>query len=78
MTETRAVAHLPSLDIEILHRQEEDSETLTVSLRAVPGFEAVGAWLDPLRLCGAWLRLNPWLAGNPWLPPAEPRHLPRS
>ena len=77
MTETRAVAHLPSLDIEILHRQEEGAETLTVSLRAVPGFEAVGAWLDPMRVWSEWLRLNPWLGGA-WLPPpGEPRRLPR-
>jgi hypothetical protein len=79
MTETRATAHLPSLDIEIHHRQEPDAETLTVSLRAVPGLDAVGAWLDPMRLWGEWLRLNPFLRGNPWLPASpEPRRLPRS
>jgi hypothetical protein len=80
MDETRAVARLPGLDVAIDHRVESGAETITVSLRATPGFEAVAAWLDPLAM-RAWM--TPWLGLNPWLaaalPPAEraPR-LPRS
>ena len=92
MEETRAVARLPGLDIAIDHRVEDDAETIVVSLRATPGFEAVAAWLDPMTMMRAWMApwaaLNPWLAAvlppaepaSPRLPPAEPvrRALPRS
>ena len=82
MEETRAVARLPGLDIAIDHRVEDDAETIVVSLRATPGFEAVAAWLDPMTMMRAsmapWAALNPWLAAV--LPSAEPvkRALPRS
>lgn len=82
MDETRAVARLPGLDIAIDHRVEDDAETIVISLRAAPGFEAVATWLDPVTMMRAWMA--PWAAFNPWLaavlPPAEPvrRALPRS
>lgn len=66
--ETRAVAKLPQLDIEIRHRQvpEEGAEYLSISLRATPGFDQAMALLDPFRLVAAWASLNPWLAlANP-------------
>jgi hypothetical protein len=46
--ETRAVARLPHLDIEILHRRpwEGEGEQLMVSLRATPSFEALGRMLE--------------------------------
>ncbi len=53
MEETRAVARLPGLDIAIDHRVEDDAETIVVSLRATPGFEAVAAWLDPMTMMRA-------------------------
>jgi hypothetical protein len=57
MDETRAVAKLPHLNIEVTHRRlsEEDAQQLTVSVRAVPSFGAVARWLE---LHPAW----PWLA----------------
>ena len=66
MTETRAVAKLPQLDIEIRRRAapEEQAEYLSIQLRATPGFEAAAAMLDPFRLMTAWAGVNPWLA---WL-----------
>lgn len=64
--DTRAVAKLPNLEIEIRHRHapDEGAEYLSVSLRATPDLRAVAAWLDPFALARAWVSLNPWLA--PW------------
>jgi hypothetical protein len=85
MDETRAVAHLPNLDIEILHRQlpDERAEQLLISLRARPSFEAFGRWLDAPGSAAAWLTLGPFLAWQqaalalwaPWLTAAA-RALP--
>jgi hypothetical protein len=85
MDETRAVAHLPNLDIEILHRQlpDERAEQLLISLRARPSFEAFGRWLDAPGPAAAWLTLSPFLAWQqaalalwaPWLAAAS-RTLP--
>ena len=64
MDETRAVAKLPHLDIEVRHAKapDEQAEYLSISLRATPDLAtAVGA-LDPYVLMRAWLQLNPWLA----------------
>ena len=74
--DTRAVARLPGLEIEIRHRKvaEEGAEYLAVSLKAVPDLEAATAWLEPQRrLLAAWAPFNPWLAawrfwGLPLLP----------
>ena len=84
MDETRAVAHLPNLDVEILHRRlpDEDAEQLLISLRARPSFEAL-AGLEAPGLASAWLALNPFLAWQqaalalwaPWLAAAS-RALP--
>ena len=43
MDETKAVARLPNLDIELRHRRvpEEAAEYLSISLRAVPSFRAM-------------------------------------
>jgi hypothetical protein len=77
MDETRAVARLPRLDIEISHRREDQAELLTVSLRATPGFDAVAEWLDPGHLLRVWASFNPWLAFNPWIGPALKQLPPR-
>jgi hypothetical protein len=85
MDETRAVAHLPNLDIEIVHRRlpDEDAEQLLISLRVRPSFEALGRWLEAPGPASAWLALNPFLAWQqaalarwaPWLAAAS-RTLP--
>jgi hypothetical protein len=85
MDETRAVAHLPNLDIEILHRQlpHERAEQLLISLRAQPSLEAFARWLDAAAPVSPWLALNPFLAWQqaalalwaPWLTAAA-RALP--
>ncbi|HEX3497741.1 MAG TPA: hypothetical protein VHT04_00310 [Stellaceae bacterium] len=48
MDETKAVARLPNLDIEIHHRRapEEAAEYLSISLRATPSFRAMTDHLD--------------------------------
>lgn len=77
--DTRAVAKLPNLDIEVRRRlaPDEGAEYLSVSLRATPGLDAVARWLDPFGHMRAWASLKPWLA--PWWGVAAalpPRPLP--
>jgi hypothetical protein len=73
MTETRAVARLPQLDIEIHHREapEEGAEYLSITLRATPDLGAAARLLDPFSLLSATAAWNPWLAwlrmAGPWL-----------
>jgi hypothetical protein len=64
MDETRAIARLPQLDIEIRHRRiaEEGAEYLSLSLKATPSFEAATLWLNPFRMAQLWLAINPLLA----------------
>ena len=86
MDETRAVAHLPNLDIEILHRQlpDERAEQLLISLRARPSFDALARWFEGSGAASAWLVLNPFVAWQqaalalwlPWL--TASRTLPRA
>jgi len=69
LDETRAVARLPHLDVEIRHRRvpEENAELLEISLRAVPSLDAAAALLDPFRLADPARLLSTWAAFNPWL-----------
>jgi hypothetical protein len=62
--DTRAVARLPNLEIEIRHRNapEEGAEYLAITLKARPDLEAAAAWLSPFRLLATATALNPWLA----------------
>ncbi len=75
---TKATAHLPGLDIEIVHRRSPDggSEQLSINLQAVPSFEAFGRFLEtanPFALWAdtAWLNWFSWLevtrAAMPWI-----------
>jgi hypothetical protein len=69
--ETRAVARLPHVDIEIRHKKapEEGAEYLAITLRATPDLDTAAAFLDPMRLVTAWASFNPWTA---WLRLADP------
>jgi hypothetical protein len=74
MTETRAVANLPNLNIEILHREapQEGAEYLSIILRGTPDLGAALRLLDPfgLLLAGpAAASFDPWRA---WLRLADP------
>jgi len=83
----RASAQLPGLSIDIVHSQSPDggSEQISITLQAVPSFEAFGRafeatnpfvfWTQAMRL--AWL---PWLeaARIAMLPPSLPAPKPSS
>jgi hypothetical protein len=66
--ETRAVAHLPNLDIEIIHRRPLDgnSEQMVITLRAMPSFEAFGRCLEVANPMLFWMTLTQ-MAWLPWL-----------
>jgi hypothetical protein len=74
LDETRAVARLPHLDIEIRHRKapEEGAEYLSIDLRATPDFRAAASLLDPLRLADPGRLLAAWASLNPWWRLADP------
>lgn len=90
--ETKATARLPSLDIEIIHSRSPsgDAERISISVLAVPTFEAFGRYLEAANPFLFWMRLartawTPWLGATPAkhskrnlgrLPPAEKTDLP--
>jgi hypothetical protein len=65
---TRATAHLPGLDIEIVHRRSPsaDAELISIHLQAVPSFEAFGRFLEGANPFAFWVRAAQ-LAWQPWL-----------
>ena len=75
--QTRAVAHLPGLDIEIVHRPPtaDGGEAIGVMLRATPSFDALlGSPAFAPALLPAAFPANPWrglAAFNPFLMWAE-------
>ena len=80
--ETRATARLPSLDVEIVHRRplEGGDEQISMTVRAVPSFEAFGRFLEASNPLLFWTRVmemtwSPWLSGRIDAPP-EPLRKP--
>jgi len=82
---TKATAHLPGLDIDVVHRQSStgDWEQVSINLRASPSFEALGRSFetaDPFTLWAqaAHLMWMPWLlaAQTMKLPDGRSRALP--
>jgi len=69
---TRASAHLPGLDIEIVHRRSPagDVEHITIDLRAVPSFAQFGSWFGAATPF-AWWMLATQMMWAPWLAVAE-------
>ena len=76
--ETKASALLPNLKIEILHGRlpTGDAERLTISVLAVPSFEAFGRYLEAANPFLFWMRFAQ-TAWAPWLS-AFPASTPRS
>jgi hypothetical protein len=82
--ETRATARLPNLDIEIIHGRSADgnAERLSISVLAVPSFEAFGRYLETANPFLFWMRVAqtvwaPWLGSAPVsLPPGSFARLP--
>jgi len=70
---TRATASLPGLEIEIVHRRPRDSdaEALSITLQAVPSFEAFGRSLQAANPLAFWVQAAQlaWLPllGGSWL-----------
>jgi hypothetical protein len=66
--ETRAIAHLPQLDVEIVHRRpwEGNEETISITLKAVPSFDSIGRFLEASNPVLTWMRFVE-TAWNPWL-----------
>jgi hypothetical protein len=75
----RATAHLPGLDIEIVHRRSPtaDAEQISISLQAVPSFEAFGRFLQTANPFAIWVQAAQ-LAWFPWLGAASALMLPWS
>jgi hypothetical protein len=65
---TTATAHLPGLDIEIVHRQSPDglTEQISINLKAVPSFEAFARSLDAMNPFAFWAEAMR-LAWLPWV-----------
>ncbi|HET6377867.1 MAG TPA: hypothetical protein VFG05_06105 [Methylocella sp.] len=83
--ETRATARLPNLDIEIVHSRSPSgqAERLSISVLAVPSFEAFNRYVEAANPFLFWMRAAetawaPWLeAWRPLLPLGkEERRLP--
>jgi hypothetical protein len=68
VVEAKATAHLPRLDIEILHRRSPsgDAEQISIVLQAVPSFEAFDQFIQATNPFAFWVRAA-WLAWSPWL-----------
>lgn len=79
--ETRALARLPNLDIELVHRQARDggAEEIALRLRAVPSFAALEPLLAAANPFLLWAKAAE-LAWAPWLallaPPKGPGSSP--
>lgn len=74
---TKATAHLPGLDIEIVHRRSPagDAEQISIHLKAVPSFEAFGRILESANPFAFWVQAAQ-LAWWPWLEAARATMLP--
>lgn len=66
----KVTAHLPGLDIEIVHRQSADAEQIGITLRAVPSFEAFVRALAITNPFAFWAHAAQ-LAWLPWLQAAN-------
>ncbi len=84
---TRAIAHLPGLDIEIEHRQSEHAERISIHLQAMPSFEAFGRFVESGNPFALWMQAAqmwtplffPWLNMTRALtPPSAPPTVPEA
>lgn len=68
---TRAIARLPGLEIEIVHRRPTDNvEQISINLQATPSFEALGRFVGAANPFVFWLQAVQ-LAWQPWLDAAR-------
>ena len=73
----RATAHLPGLEIEIIHRRspEGDAEQISINMQAVPSFEAFGRYVEAANPFAFWVQAAQ-LAWRPWIEAARTMSLP--
>ena len=66
--EMRAVARLPNLNIEILHRRawDGDEEQMVITVSAAPSFEAFVRFLEVTNPLLFWARVMQ-VAWSPWI-----------
>lgn len=64
----KAIAHLPGLDIEIVHHPSSDglAEQMSINLKAVPSFEAFARFYEAMNPFVFWAEATR-LAWLPWL-----------
>ena len=76
---TRASAHLPGLDIDIVHRRSLDGEAeqISINLQSVPSFAAFGRFLETANPFAFWVEAVR-LAWSPWLVAVRAAMLPLS
>jgi hypothetical protein len=74
---TKATARLPGLDIDIIHRQSPhgDWEQISINLRAMPSFEALGRSFEAADPFTLWVQAAQWM-WMPWLLTAQTMLLP--
>ena len=74
----KASAHLPGLDIDIIHKQSPhgDWEQVSINLRATPSFEAFGRWAEAADPFALWMQAAR-LMWTPWLIAAQTMMLPQ-
>jgi hypothetical protein len=77
---TRAIARLPGLDIEIVHRRSPggDAEQISINLQAVPSFAAFGRFVERANPFAFWAQALqqtrlPWLAAAQAVVPPDLR-----
>ena len=74
---TKATAHLPGLDIDVIHRQSRngDWEQISINLRATPSFESLGRAFEMANPFALWLQAARMM-WTPWLLAAQTMMLP--
>ena len=74
---SRATAHLPGIDIEIVHRRSADGEReqISIHIEAVPSFAAFEQYLRGMNPFALWAEAAR-LAWTPWLEAARKTTLP--
>jgi hypothetical protein len=75
----RATASLPALEIEIVHRRSPagDADQISITLQAMPSFEAFGRFLETASPFAFWAQAAR-MAWLPWIEAARAAMLPSS
>ena len=75
----KAIAHLPGLDIEIVHHQSPDglAEQISINLKAVPSFEAFVRFYEAMNPFAFWAEATR-LAWLPWVEAMRAATLPQA